>query len=270
VLATQSSRTAFLTDPSHRIRFVFTPKHCSWINQIEIWFSILVRRLLNRSSFKHTLDMQKQLSTTSTKRLLSHSSEPIRAKLFVLISSDSNDLSDGLNGLLDFAHLAATTESYISSPFVPDFWTGWGADLATAMVATTTAHNNNPNESIQDIADSLVGDVNSPFNYSDICTDADAIKIAALVRENPNITTHALSNALNIYFTTHIQDRYLQLVKDVGAIENLTSLKEHIYDKMNGIDEGAILLRLKGNSPSEEVNRAACNAFANYIYSELD
>lgn len=61
VLATQPSRAAFLAEPSHRIRFVFTPKHCSWLNQIEMWFSILVRRLLKRSSFRHTLDLQKQI-----------------------------------------------------------------------------------------------------------------------------------------------------------------------------------------------------------------
>jgi hypothetical protein len=61
VLKSVETRKAFLTERGHRIRFVYVPKHTSWLNQIEIWFSILVRRVIKRGNFSSKADLREKI-----------------------------------------------------------------------------------------------------------------------------------------------------------------------------------------------------------------
>jgi hypothetical protein len=60
-LKSMESRREFLSDTSHRIRFVYIPKHSSWLNQIEIIFGIINRRVMRRGSFTSKLDLIEKL-----------------------------------------------------------------------------------------------------------------------------------------------------------------------------------------------------------------
>lgn len=57
-----AQRRAFRSDPTHKHVFHFTPKHGSWLNQVEVWFSVFARQFLTRGDFDAVADFETRLS----------------------------------------------------------------------------------------------------------------------------------------------------------------------------------------------------------------
>ena len=60
-LRTGAQRRAFLQDRGHRHVIHFTPRHGSWLNQVELWFGLLSRRLLRRGEFRSVAELAERI-----------------------------------------------------------------------------------------------------------------------------------------------------------------------------------------------------------------
>ncbi|HBN28882.1 MAG TPA: hypothetical protein DEF85_07645 [Clostridiaceae bacterium] len=197
------------------------------------------------------------------------------------------DITDGETGLIDLSHFGATLEAYLGTGFFPSFWASWGGDLATGMSDTTINYKNRnepdyeiyAGKTLQEIADATVGKATLLCNYTDFCTDFDAYKISCYIEEEIKNSTaetlnfHLLSDALMWYYSSgQYRNRFVWFFNELGLETQTTlgTLKAEIYERMNGAREKAILLPLKGNTPTQEVNAACCDSFANYIYKMIN
>ncbi len=61
ILSNMATRKEYLEREEHKISFQYTPKHCSWLNQIENWFGLLVRKVLKRGSFNSTEELKNKI-----------------------------------------------------------------------------------------------------------------------------------------------------------------------------------------------------------------
>lgn len=176
---------------------------------------------------------------------------------------------------VDFAHLIATTQSYLTTSLVPKFWTGWGGDLATAMEQVKKRRNESLtlDELAYEVVCSGVKGGNgeySAFNYADTCSDADAIKIAELIDNSTN-NINPVSDAIEEYYSKYSANRYEYYVKDIFPTRVARyDIYAAIYYKMTQIYlDGINVILLKGDSAPDDVVRSCCKAFANYIMTKL-
>ena len=202
-------------------------------------------------------------------------------KIFSLEYGDylsSNDYKYMLVGenesVIDFAHLAATTQSYYTT-LIPKFWTGWGGDLATAMARVQNRKGGSL--SIDELANEIVcsGVVGndgkeSPFNYSDNCCDADAIKIAELISNSINYE-NPVSSAVEEYYSKYSVDRYKYYINDIYPLRIASyDIYVKVYYLMTQVfSNGINVITMKGGGATDDVVRSCCEAFANYIMTEI-
>ena len=165
----------------------------------------------------------------------------IHNKLLPYIQNDPKDFN--IYGFkIDLAHLAATTLGYINSILdhppsiaIPNFWTGWGGDLATALRDITKLKQTKyKNESEQDIADKYVTGKDSSFSKIDIDADIDAIKLSQ------SFTTKRFDILLDNHYSslTSQKRKEIILINDLGFnnTSNLTIyyISLAIREKMTG------------------------------------
>lgn len=191
----------------------------------------------------------------------------------------------GYDGLMDLAHWAATTMVYTGfSLFVFDYWAGWGGDVATATKNVSTLHTMLPNMDIKLLADATIGvpddydlfgtGIHSSCNYTDICSDADAIGIAKILQDNKmNKTTraevaHFLSDTLKQYYTGAVEHRFSNYLNDLGALTTLDDLHTTISTLMFNLKPVSVM-DLLGNTSNAEIGNAVFLSWAKYLWTEL-
>ncbi|UOW69530.1 glycoside hydrolase domain-containing protein [Paraclostridium bifermentans] len=186
------------------------------------------------------------------------------------------------NEPIDLPHLAATTQGYIDSPIIPDFWTGWGGDLATAMADVTNLKSNDmKDKGLDEIAEIVIGNPTKySFGIDDMMGDIDAISLSS------NIGSKDLASLLNDYYLdVNSSIRRSLIIKDLKASNpsNVDELYKKTYDMMTGssgfkhilvpsgpvaLPEGLALL-YKAKFPKDDVIKSTCKAFAKYILNKL-
>lgn len=195
-------------------------------------------------------------------------------RMMQYISTDTMSITDSIgNGKMDLAHLAATTECYVSCN-LPAPWAGWAGDVATGMDDTARAYNNDNSNSVNEWAKIIIGSESSSCNFADLCCDADAIELAKQVKASDSLNS-PLSSVIKTYYTSSSLHRYSNYLEDMGGATSLTGIKDKIYEIMNkgvlfNLSTTTVVSLLCHEDITEGINRACCNSFAEYFYKRMN
>lgn len=201
-------------------------------------------------------------------------------------------MTDKTGESVDLAHLAATTLGYTDWNVIPDAWTGWAGDLATAMENIQKTLDWNPNANLDQVATALVGQgndyrqhpglkglvldkkndkgewesVGNNCNRDDLCCDGDAIVIANTLENGNDDNTHLLSATLREYYnnSSKLANRFKQIASSVNA-SNASGALTAFTSVMSGVPGGVLRRKLAGSISSEVINKT-CEKLANFIF----
>ncbi|MEG3341002.1 LysM peptidoglycan-binding domain-containing protein [Streptococcus suis] len=196
---------------------------------------------------------------------------------------NTSNLTDKFGGVIDLGHLAVTTLSYYNLTVNPGSWNGWAGDLASAFGAVQKVYNANKNSNLDAIARAFIGgssptsdvpkgvsipsDVGNPFGYADMCSDADAIGLASMMK-NENAGNNRLSTTMSKYYNGQSNRRYNNLLSDLGVSRNLSAIENAVNKVFS--DWGGFanyLAKFEADiKTSTVVQTATKKAFAKYIY----
>ena len=200
-------------------------------------------------------------------------------------------MTDKTGESVDLAHLAATTLGYTNWNVIPDAWTGWAGDLATAMENIQKTLDWNPNANLDQVATALVGQgndyrqhpglkglvldkkndkgewesVGNNCNRDDLCCDGDAIVIANTLENGNDSNAHLLSATLREYYnnSSKLANRFKQIDWSLGA-NNSTEAYQKISEYADL--DSAVLGSFLAGYVKEEIRLTACRKLAEFIY----
>lgn len=200
-------------------------------------------------------------------------------------------MTDKTGESVDLAHLAATTLGYTNWNVIPDAWTGWAGDLATAMENIQKTLEWNPSANLDQVATALVGQgndyrqhpglkglvldkkndkgewesVGNNCNRDDLCCDGDAIVIANTLENGNDSNAHLLSATLREYYnnSSKLANRFKQIGWSLGA-NNSTEAYQKISEYADL--DSAVLGWFLAGYVKEEIRLTACRKLAEFIY----